>query len=146
MTVTSTRSHGSFQAKSSCTSERRRKLRFPMRCSIFLRVPAVSDRWILSETSNVSAVGAYFPTKVELLRDESVEYVLTFPPELTHATSPWRVRFYGNVVRVEPETRVQRGFGIAVYTTKRRYLLHEESARFSSLDGRVASSETGNAT
>ena len=65
---------------------------------------AASDQWILSETANVSVIGAYFATDVELPRDESVEYVLTFPPELTHAPSPWRVRFYGSVVRVEPPT------------------------------------------
>lgn len=114
--------------------ERRRKPRFDMHCSIFLRTSHDSTQWILSHTANVSAVGAYFATEVELPQDESIEYVLTFPPELTHAPAPWRVRFFGNVVRVEPDGAIQGTYGIAVHTTKHRYLSAEESAKFRCLD------------
>jgi hypothetical protein len=98
-----------------------------MQCSIFLRTQRASGHWILSETDNVSTVGAHFASNVELPPDESVEYVLTFPPELTHAPAPWRVRFYGSVVRVEPQTT---GYGVAVHTTKHRYLSPEEPDGF----------------
>jgi hypothetical protein len=106
-----------------------------MQCSIFLRTPRASGRWILSETDNVSTVGAHFASNVELPPDESVEYVLTFPPELTHAPAPWRVRFYGSVVRVEPRTAGQDTYGVAVQTTKKhRYLSPQESDGFRTLD------------
>ncbi len=105
-----------------------------MHCSIFLRTSHDSAQWILSHTANVSAVGAYFATEVELPQDESIEYVLTFPPELTHASAPWRVRFFGSVVRVESDGATQGTYGIAVHTTKHRYLSAEESAKFCSLD------------
>jgi hypothetical protein len=114
--------------------ERRRKPRFAMHCSIFLRTLGASGEWIRSETANVSTVGAYFASKVELPRDRSVEYVLTFPPELTHAPAPWRVRFYGSVVRVEAQTAGQGTYGVAVYTTKHHYLSPEESEAFCGLD------------
>ena len=116
------------------SGERRQKARFEMRCSIFLRTPHISDHWILGQTANVSAVGASFASKVALPPDESVEYVLTFPPELTHAPAPWRVRFFGSVVRVEPDSAVQGTYRVAVHTTKHRYLSREESAGFCSLD------------
>ena len=120
-------------AQESGSGERRRNLRFPMPFSILLRTPADSGPWILSKTANVSAVGAYFPTSVELPPDESVEYVLTFPPELTHAPAPWRVYFYGNVVRVEPHDGTPGTYGVAVHTIKRRYLSSEESEGFRGL-------------
>lgn len=118
----------------SYSGERRRKPRFAMQCSIFLRAPRASGRWILSETDNVSTVGAHFVSNVELPPDESVEYVLTFPPGLTHAPAPWRVRFYGSVVRVEPQTAGEGAYGVAVQTTKHRNLSPTESDGFRSLD------------
>jgi hypothetical protein len=102
-----------------------------MHCSIFLRDPDASDHWILSETTNVSAAGAYFDCDVELPPDRTVEYVLTFPPEWTHAVAPWGVRFQGNVVRVEPHTEA---YGVAVHTSKRRYLSAVECNGFSGMD------------
>jgi PilZ domain len=116
------------------SGERRRKPRFAMQCSIFLRTRHASGQWILSETDNVSTVGAHFASNVELPPDESVEYVLTFPPELTHAPAPWRVRFYGSVVRVEPQTTGHGAYGVAVHTTKHRYLSSEEPDEFCSLE------------
>ncbi len=124
--------------------ERRRKPRFDMHCSIFLRTSHDSAQWILSHTANVSAVGAYFATEVELPQDESIEYVLTFPPELTHAPAPWRVRFFGNVVRVESDGAAEGTYGVAVHTTKHRYLSAEESAKFRNLDESRLPADTDN--
>ncbi len=71
-----------------------------------------------------------------------MEYVLTFPPELTHAPTPWRVRFFGSVVRVEPDGAAQGTYGVAVHTTKHRYLSREESDGFCSLDDLRAPTST----
>lgn len=117
-----------------------------MHFSIFLRAPCADGQWISSETANVSAVSAYFSSQVELPADGSVEYVLTFPPELTHAAAPWRVRFYGSVVRVERQTAGQDTYGVAVHTTKHRYLSPEESEGFCSLDEARAPANAGNQT
>ena len=110
--------------------ERRRNLRFPLHCSIFLRDPDASDHWIVTETANVSAVGAFFESDVEFTRDGSVEYVLTFPPEWTRAAAPWGVRFHGNVVRVESHPAA---YGVAVRVHKRCYLSAEECNGFRGL-------------
>jgi hypothetical protein len=115
------------------SGERRRTLRFAMHCSILLH-PHASDRRILAETANVSAGGVYFASKVALPPDEPVEYVLTFPPELTHAPSPWRVRFYGSVVRVEAKSAEEGIYGLALQTTKHRYLSPEEPDGFCSFE------------
>ena len=139
-------SDDSLEPNLSRSGERRRNPRFAMHCSIFLRTPGASEQWILSETANVSAVGAYFASNVELATDESVEYVLTFPPELTHGPTPWRVRFFGSVMRVEPQTEWQGAYGVAVHTTKHRYLSPEESDGFCSLDGVRAPASSGNQT
>ena len=110
-----------------------------MHCSILLH-PHASDRRILGETVNVSAGGAYFASKVALPPDEPVEYVLTFPPELTHAPAPWRVRFYGSVVRVETKSVEEGTYGVALQTTKHRYLSPEEPDGFCSLEPYQANS------
>jgi hypothetical protein len=102
-----------------------------MHCSLFLRDPDASDHWIVSETANVSSAGAYFDCDVELPRDRSVEYVLTFPPEWTHGVATWGVRFHGDVVRIEPHTEA---CGVAVHCSKRRYLSAVECNGFSGMD------------
>ncbi len=125
------------------SGERRKNPRFAMHFSIYLRASGASEQWIRSKTANVSAVGAYFASSIELPRDKSVEYVLTFPPELTHAAAPWGVRFYGNVVRVEPHGAAQGTYGVAVRKTKHRFLSPEESDGFNALGEVRASTRTG---
>ena len=56
---------------------------------------------LLTETANVSATGAMFPTERPSLLSAPVEYVLSFLPELTKATQPLLVRLLGTVMRCE---------------------------------------------
>ena len=84
---------------SSHASERRKNPRFDMHFPVFMR--ALGDPWALTETSDVSATGAFFITDRPFLLNTPVEYVLTFPQELTKAERPLRVRFYASVLRCE---------------------------------------------
>ena len=120
--------HQNFPA---AVSERRKNPRFAMHC---LDLPAYLGRLRAVDSQR----DRQCQRRRRLLRkrvssclgDKSVEYVLTFPPELTHAAAPWGVRFYGNVVRVEPNAAPGGPYGVAVHTTKRRYLSSDESDGF----------------
>jgi len=113
-------------------TERRKNTRFAMRFSVFLR--ALGDPWTLSETSDISAAGAMFITDRPFLLNTPIEYVLTFPPELTKAARPIRVRFHGTVLRCERLLSGDGVFGVAVRNTAHRYLAGEEAATFDALD------------
>ena len=84
---------------------------------------------MVTETSEVSARGASFITDRPFLLNTPVEYVLTFPPDLTKANQPLHMRCYGSVLRCE---RIQHGegiaFSVAVRNTAHHYLTPEESA------------------
>ena len=77
--------------------ERRKNTRFNMHFPAFLR--ALGDPWTLGETTDVSTTGAFFVTDRPFLLNAPIEYVLTFPPDLTKAPQPLRVRFFGMVLR-----------------------------------------------
>ena len=113
-------------------NERRKNTRFEMRFPVFLR--ALGDPWTLSETSDVSAAGAMFITDRPFLLNTPIEYVLTFPQELTKATHPIRVRFYGSVLRCERISGGDGAFSVAVRNTAHRYLVGDEAASFDALD------------
>jgi PilZ domain-containing protein len=115
--------------------ERRKNPRFDMHFPIVLR--ALGDSWITAETADVSATGTFFVSQRPFLLNAPIEYVLSFPPELTKASQLLLVRFFGMVVRCE---RVQDGnglFGIAVRNTAHRYLTREEAANFGALDQKL---------
>jgi len=118
-------------ALSSRAGERRKNPRFDMHVPVFVR--ALGEPWIATETADVSAAGAFFITERPLLLNAPLEYVLTFPPELTKAQRPLLVRFFGMVLRCE---RVPDGsglYGIAVRNTGHRYLTREEAAGFDAM-------------
>ena len=117
---------------SSHPSERRKHPRFDMHFPVFMR--ALGDPWALTETSDVSAAGAFFVTDRPFLLNTPVEYVLTFPQELTKAERPLRVRFYASVLRCERIPDGNGSFGVAVRNSAHRYLTREESADFDKLD------------
>ena len=116
--------------------ERRKNPRFDMRFPVFLRKPG--DPWTVSETSDVSAAGASFVANRPFLLSTPVEYVLTFPSNLTKAPQPLRVRFFGTVLRCERVADRNGVFSIAVRNTAHRYLTREESASFDSMEQRVS--------
>lgn len=115
--------------------ERRKNPRFDMHFPIFLR--PLGDPWTLSYTADVSAAGAFFVTDRPFLLNAPIEYVLTFPSELTKAPRPLRVRFFAMVLRCERVPDGSGQFGIAVRNTAHRYLTREEAAGFDTLDQKL---------
>jgi hypothetical protein len=119
-------------SKPSHASERRKSPRFDMHFAVFMR--ALGDPWALTQTSDVSAAGASFITDRPFLLNTPVEYVLTFPQELTKAERPLRVRFYASVLRCERIPDGDGSFGVAVRNSAHRYLTLAESADFDKLE------------
>lgn len=112
--------------------ERRKNPRFDMRLPVILR--SIGDPWGLSVTADISATGATFLGQRPFLLGTPIEYVLTFPPELTKASRPLRMRCLGVVLRCH-ETRDGDGaFGIAVRSTSHRYLTLDEAAAFDAIE------------
>ena len=118
------------------SGERRKHQRFEMHFSVFLR--GLREPWTVSETADVSTDGAFFVTDRPFLLNTPMEYVLTFPPDLTKAPEPLRVRFFATVLRCERVTESQDAFGIAVRNTAHRYLTPEEAANFSVIEEQLA--------
>ena len=122
--------------------ERRKNARFDMHFPAFLR--ALGDPWMVSETTDVSATGAFFVTDRPFLLNAPIEYVLTFPPDLTKAPQPLRVRFFGMVLRCERVAEGRGTFGIAVRNTAHRYLTRNEAADFEAMEQKLpAGSSSG---
>jgi hypothetical protein len=124
--------------------ERRKSLRFDMHFSAFLR--ALGDPWAVSETTDVSTAGSSFVTDRPFLLNTPVEYVLTFPPDLTKATQPLRVRFFGMVLRCERNAKGSGTFGIAVHNTAHRYLTQQEGVDFQAMERRLQSGTNSTVT
>lgn len=96
-------------------TEKRGHRRFPLSLATELNGSRPDSTSIPSETRDVSASGAFFRTQRPVEIGETVQFVLTFGPDLTMTTPPLNVRFWGTVVRVEdqPES-VGFNHGIAV--------------------------------
>lgn len=120
------------------SGERRKHPRFDMHVSVFVR--GLGEPWTVSETADVSTNGAFFVTDRPFLLNTPMEYVLTFPPDLTKAPEPLRVRFFAMVLRCERVPESQDAFGIALRNTAHRYLTHEEAANFSVIAEKLAKS------
>jgi hypothetical protein len=82
----------------------------------------------------VSVAGAFFVAERPLLLNAPLEYVLTFPPNLTKAKRPLLVRFFGTVLRCERLPGGNVLYGIAVRNTAHRYLTREEAAGFDAME------------
>jgi hypothetical protein len=108
------------------SGERRKNARFDMRFPVLLR--ALGEPWITTETADVSTTGALFVTERPLLLNAPVEYVLSFPPELTKAKRVLLVRFFGTVLRCERVPDGSGQYGVAVRNSGYRYLSREEAA------------------
>jgi hypothetical protein len=125
-------------------AERRKNLRFDMHFTVFLR--ALGDPWVACETADVSTTGAYFVTDRPFLLNTPIEYVLTFPPDLTKASQPLRVRFFGVVLRCERLRDGDGDFGIAARNTAHRYLDREESAGFDAIEQKLSATSRSAST
>jgi len=118
------------------SSERRKHPRFDMHFPVFLR--GMSDLWMVTQTADVSAAGAFFVSERPFLLHTPVEYVLTFPPDLTKAPQPLRMRFFGTVLRCERVPEGNGAFGVAVLNTAHRYLTREEGAIFDTMEQKLS--------
>lgn len=114
------------------SGERRKNRRFGMHFTAFVR--ALGDPWSLSETTDVSGPGASFVTDRPFQLNSAIEYVLTFPPDLTKAAQPLRVRFFGLVLRCERIAEGRNTFAIAVHNTAHRYLTQQEAEGFEAME------------
>jgi len=132
---TNSMSHPMKASAHSHSEERRKNPRFDMHFPVFLRV--LGDPWTLTRTNDISATGAFFVTDRPFLLNTPIEYVLTFPPELTKAQRPLRVRFYGSVIRCERVAAGTGTFAVAVRNTAHRYLTADESLSFDALEQRL---------
>jgi PilZ domain len=121
--------------------ERRKRPRFDMHFSAFLRV--LGDTWTRSQTIELSATGASLITNRPFLLNTPVEYVLTLPPELTRAPREIRVRFFGSVLRCERIPQENGSFGVVVRNTSHRYLSADEAEVFDTLDKTMKHSTSG---
>ena len=103
-----------------------------MHFSVFLR--ALGELWIWGETANLSASGAFFITTHAFPVHTPVEYILTFPPELTKAPRYLRMRFFASVIRCERIPGGNGTFGVAVRNSAHRYLTSEEATAFDAIE------------
>jgi hypothetical protein len=94
--------------------------------------------WAAGQTDDVSATGAFLVTDRPFLVSTPVEYVLTFPPDLTKAPNPLRVRFFGKVLRCERVPDNNSVFGIAVQSAAHRYLSQEQSVSFDVIEQKLS--------
>lgn len=115
--------------------ERRKNPRFDMHFSVLLR--ALGEPWSGCETADISAAGAFFVTEHPILLHAPIEYILTFPSELTKAPRHLRMRFFASVVRCERMPGGNDRYGVAVRHTAHRYLTSEEAAYFDTLDNNL---------
>ncbi|HVP54625.1 MAG TPA: PilZ domain-containing protein [Candidatus Eisenbacteria bacterium] len=127
-------------ALSSRAGERRKNPRFDMHVPVYLR--PLGEPWISTETADVSAAGAFFVTARPLLLNAPIEYVLTFPPELTKAKRPLLVRFFGMVSRCERFPEGHGLYGVAVRNSTYRYLTREEAAHFDAMGKKPSPAES----
>jgi hypothetical protein len=104
---------------------------------------ALGDSWAVGETADVSAAGTFFVLDRPLLLSTPIEYVLTFPPDLTKAPKPLRVWFFGNVLRCERVPDSNGSFGIAVRNVNHRYLNPELSANFDAIEQKLSATSSG---
>ncbi len=119
------------------SGERRKNLRFDIHVPVLLR--GIGDPWAVTETADVSATGAFFVVDRPFLLNTPIEYVLTFSPELTKASQPLRVRFFGMVLRCERVAGGNGSFGIAVRNTAHRYLTPDEASSYEVMERKVTS-------
>ena len=122
------------------SGERRKNARFDMHFPVLLR--PLGEPWITTETADVSAAGALFLTERPLLLNTPVEYVLSFPPELTKASQPLLVRFFGTVLRCERVPNANGLYGVAVRNSGHRYLSREEASGFNPIGQKAPQSVT----
>lgn len=106
--------------------ERRKNLRFRLAFTAAVRTPFFDEAWLTCKTSSVGVKGACLETAVALPLETCIDYVVTFPAELTHTPSPLRVKFSGQVLRVDSMGEEHEAYRVAVSNTKYRFVRDAE--------------------
>jgi PilZ domain len=88
--------------------ERRRRKRFAMELPVNVLSGDTGSSY--GVTKDISVEGIYFYVTKDVKELENIEFLVTFPPEITLVT-PVRVKCMGKIIRAEPD--VKRGTGIA---------------------------------
>ncbi len=97
--------------------DRRRMPRFEMQLPLELN--SGESRTVMAVTRDVSAGGVYFYLEPDILSGSTVEFIVTFPPEITLVKS-LKVRCTGKVIRVDSPT--PQGVGIAAEIQRYEFL------------------------
>ena len=88
-----------------------------------MQIPVEVDRGksrsVLAVTRDVSAGGVYFYLEPDILDGSTIEFVVTFPPEITLVKS-LKVRCTGRIIRVDKPT--PQGVGVAAEIQRYEFL------------------------
>jgi hypothetical protein len=104
--------------------DRRKMPRFQMHLP--LEIDEGESSPVMAVTRDVSAGGVYFYLDSDKATGSSVEFVITFPPEITLVKS-LRVRCTGRVVRVDKP--IPQGVGIAAEIQRYEFMSATNSVR-----------------
>jgi hypothetical protein len=97
--------------------DRRKMPRFQMQLP--LEIDQGDHGQVMAVTRDVSAGGVYFYLDSDTAAGSSVEFVMTFPPEITLVKS-LRVRCTGRVIRIDKP--IPQGVGIAAEIQRYEFL------------------------
>lgn len=100
--------------------DRRRMPRFEM--NLPLELEREEARPVMAVTRDVSAGGVYFYLDSDIPSGSTVEFVVTFPPEITLVKS-LRVRCTGKVIRIDRP--IPQGVGIAAEIQRYEFLTEQ---------------------
>lgn len=104
--------------------ENRRKMpRFDMQLPLEVESGGNSGS-TMGITKDISAGGVYFFVSSEVVSGDTVEFVMTFPPEITLVKS-LRVRCTSRVLRVEPEN--DKRIGVAAQIQRYEFIATAEA-------------------
>jgi PilZ domain len=103
--------------------DRRRMPRFEMQLP--LEVDRGGSNTVMAVTRDVSAGGVYFYLEPDIVNGSTIEFVVTFPPEITLVKS-LKVRCTGKIIRMDRST--PQGVGIAAEIQRYEFLTSATNA------------------
>jgi PilZ domain len=92
--------------------EKRSTRRFSLDLPITVKFPESSAGDVVGHTRDVSSLGVFFYIDSELAEGNSIDFVMTLPPEIT-LSDPVRVQCSGRVVRIN-QAGNEKGVAVAI--------------------------------
>ncbi len=92
--------------------EKRSTRRFSLVLPITVKFPESGAKDVVGHTRDVSSRGVFFYIDSELAENNSIDFVMTLPPEIT-LSDPVRVHCSGRVVRIN-EAGSEKGVAVAI--------------------------------